>query len=228
MTLRWSPRLQPKDVAVNPGPRPIGGPPALDGGAQWVQSDAGCWYIDYYGISVVESDRIKLFRILQGLLNGPATSILVPTFDCKQAPWPLDGSGRKIIGSYTPHSDGTPFSDDTLYYNQSIDITCAVASAGLSALTITVNMAGELQGGEHFSVGERLYRIIGIEQVSSSPLMYDVDIWPPLREAIADGAQLDFDRPVCRCILADPRGLMLTLQSRVIGRPNVSFIEAFP
>lgn len=228
MTLRWPSRLPPRDVAADIIPRAIMGPPSMSGGQQAVQSDAGCWYIQYNSISVIEEFRVKLWRVMQARLNIVGTPILLPVFDCKRSPYPLDTSGHKIT-SYgeVPHSDTALFSDGTGYGSRVIDITAA-AYAEFRAVTmeITVNYAGALEGGEFFStlVGD-MYTITSIELITGTT--YAIGLSPPLRAAIPAGTQLEFDNPVCRCVLENPGSMSLMLTQRIVGRPSLEFIEDF-
>lgn len=228
MTLRWPSRLPPRDVAADIIPRAIMGPPSMTGSQQSVQSDAGCWYIQYGNISVIEEYRVKLWRAMQALLNIAGTPILVPIFDCKRSPFPLDGSGHKIV-SYgdTPHSDTTLFSDGSGYGTSVIDIEVATAAFFRAVtLKITVNKAGALEGGELFStLAGDMYVITSLELVTGST--YNIGISPPLRAPLAAGTHLEFDNPVCRCVLENPGSMSLMLTQRVVGRPSLSFIEDF-
>lgn len=227
-TLRWPGRLPPRDVAADIIPRAILGPPSLSGGQQAVQSDAGCWYIQYGSISVIEEFRIKLWRVMAALLNVAGTPILLPVFDCKRAPWPLNASGHPITGyGATPHSDTSLFSDGTGYATRVIDIVIAsIVTAGDTAINITVNNAAALEGGEFFSTDRGdMYVITSVTLLTGST--YTIGISPPARAPLAAAARLEFDNPVCRCVLETPGSMSLMLTQRTVGRPSLNFIEDF-
>lgn len=221
--LRWPGVLPPRDVEVDLLPRPVIGPPSITGGQQTVQSDAGCWQIVYQDIVVVEAMRVKTYRSLAALLNGPATPILVPVFDCPRIPWP-DG----VPGAAIAHSDDSLFSDGTGYSQPTVDIVAAAAAVRATLLNITVNASAELEGGEYFSVDDHLYIITTVEPLADGPpATYQIGIMPPLRQPIGDDTSLNFDSPVCRCVLADANGMPLMLQFRKIATPTLTFIEDF-
>ena len=97
-----------------------------------------------------------------------------------------------------PHSDATPFSDGSLYDSGSSG-TYAVAAYAVeraTSLTLGVGQAANLIGGELFSIqhpawGWRAYRI-------RSVIGDTITFRTPLREAVAAGTALEFDRPRCQ------------------------------
>lgn len=221
--LRWPGLLPPRDVEVDLLPRPVMGPPSITGGQQTVQSDAGCWQIIYQGIVVVEPARVKTYRAVAALLNGPSTPILIPVFDCPRIPWPNGRPGADI-----PHSDTTLFSDGTGYLQLLVDIKADGAAVRATAISITVNASAELSGGEFFSIDDRLYIVTTVETLTAGPpATYRIGFMPPLRVPIGDDTELNFDSPVCRCVLADGNGMPLMLQIRKVATPTLTFIEDF-
>lgn len=100
--------------------------------------------------------------------------------------------------------------------------TIAAASAGATTVVITRVGAGVL-AGYHFSVGERLYRVI--EQTSVASNDYTVKIRPPLREAVTGGAAVQFEKPVCRCRLASDDEMMAAIDPARLLIGNVKFLE---
>ena len=105
--------------------------------------------------------------------------------------------------------------------------TVAVLGAGvaLGAVTaeIDVSAGGPLEEGQDFSVGESLYRIR--EVISNSGDIWTVKFQPPARAAMAEGASVEFDRPVCRCRLKDETGMQADLDLLVVGTQTVVFCE---
>jgi hypothetical protein len=104
-----------------------------------------------------------------------------------------------------PHSDDTPFSDDTEYLSGGTTYYTA-AAAPLRATTLTITGVSELPliGGERFTIvhttwGCRAYSIIGIEGD-------EITIRPPLREAIGPDTPLDFENVRCQMRLAQATG----------------------
>lgn len=223
----WPRTIPPLNASYDLLPRPVMGPPSISGGFQSVQSDAGFWVIEFQEIPLGGA-RLRAFRALSALLNGPATPVLVPVFERDRAPWPL-ADGKPVMEMPTTHSDGTPFSDGFAYAQSVIDATSAVAALGATALTITFNTGGTLEGGMLFSIKENLYLTKTVFLNSAGPpSVYSCTFLPPLRAAVTAGTVLNFDTPVCRCTLAGPGGLPLTIQYGSHARPSVSFTEDFP
>lgn len=87
-----------------------------------------------------------------------------------------------------------------------------------------VQTAGEdIRAGIHFSDGRWLYRVKRVPDEESAVLT--VTIFPPLRAAIADGASLDFNDPVCRCRLETDDGMDVNLELLRFANPSVRFVE---
>lgn len=224
MTILWPLRvLTPVDVSVDLQANPISGGPSMSGGMQFIQSDAGYWTISYGSVAIHTPQQVKLWRAIAGMLSGPVVPIMVPAFD-KRAPWPLDEAGNEIrTYGDIPFDDCTLFDDGTGFYQPVIDATAGTASAGATSLDITMNYGSEPESGQFFSVGERLYQIVTVDD-SAAPL-YTCTVTPPLREAIAADATCDFDNPACRMRLASAGEMKLTLASARFGSPTVNFIE---
>lgn len=219
-TLRWpldvlSPRAPQIDIA----PRSLAGPASVSGKSQVVSSDAGIWKIVYTGFPVVDEQRVLAWRGISTLLEGRLNPILVPITRFYQ-PVP---AGAEEGGLYetVPHDDATPFEDGSEYQGGVIDVVAA-APVPVRAVSMAVNItvAGLIQPGQHFSVEERLYRVRTFD-----PDAGELTFRPPLREAIEDGARLEFDDPVCRMRLATDSEMDLPLDYGRWGFPSVNFIE---
>lgn len=191
----------------------------MNGKSQVVSSDAGIWKATFGNIVVRRRESVITYRALAALLDGRLEPILVPLCRGYQPIYP----GASELGLYdpVPHSDGSLFSDGTGYVGGSIKVTLA-SSAAVRATSIGVLVAygGDIQPGQHFSIGERLYRIRTFDPASGA-----MTIWPPLREAATIGTELNFDDPVCRMRLASDDALDLQLALRRFGNPTVNFVE---
>lgn len=225
MTDQWSDILRPRLVSCEPVPRSRSGGVSLTGQEQTVTSDAGVWGIRYVDIPIRRADQVRVYRAIAARLNGRAGSILVPVYDCRQTPWPVVAGKRVTSYGSLSHSDGSLFSDRS-GYRQPVIVAYLAAEAALRATTLTVGISygAALQGGEHFSIGERLYRIASVQPGMGG--LVTVQVWPPLREAAPAGAALEFDRPVCRMRLASDDAMPLDLDLGRFAGPTVSFVEA--
>ena len=169
-----------------------------------------------------------LWRAIRQICDGGVNAIVVPRNDALFVPWP-DGVARSA-GS-VPHSDGSFFSDGSGYYQPIISITSGPAALRDKSLGITLNYSGDLMGGEAFSIlhpimGWRLYEISTVETVTETTAIIGFN--PPLREAVTDGTQLEFDRPRCTMRLAKPSSMDLSVQPWTFNSASVDFVEAFP
>lgn len=208
--------------------------------ASYLRSDGGgAWMCSMSDVSLSGNgaargrDRQKqstlLWRALQGLADGGASALIVPRNDALFRPWPEGASTAPIL---TTHSDGTTFSDGTSYYQSTISIV-ADADADLRAVSLDVELiyAGDLLGGESFSIlhptmGWRLYQIRTV--VYSDDTHATITFRPPLREAVAEGDELEFDRPRCTMRLASPNSMDLWVQPWTFNSASVDFVEVFP
>lgn len=223
----WPLRLGARGIAFNPRGQTLSGPPSLKGQSQVASVDAGYWIASLDQIPTAIPAKVKLFRALTALLEGGAHQIRVPAFDCTQAPWPIVGGVPLTSYDDVTYDDDSEHDDDTPFYQPVIDIVAAAAAARATALDITINLAGDLIGGELFTSGDnRLHVIKRIDPLTSGG-DYRISIWPPLREAIEEPVRLNFDRPVCLMRLASEQAADLSLAMGRFGMPDMTFIEAF-
>lgn len=223
----------PLGIATAPGQTAQSVAPIVrsDGGGFWscTMSDVS---LSGAGSAVArQRQRIStlLWRALRQICDGGVNPIVVPRNDALFRPWPA-GLAQGVPADI-PHSDGTFFSDGTGYYQPIIDISAAAASLRATSLNITLNNASALQGGESFSInhgvlGWRLYEIATVVMVNGT--LGTIRFNPPLREAIADGTRLEFDRPCCTMRLAKPSSMDLSVAPWTFNQASVDFVEAFP
>lgn len=209
--------LPPRNLALDITPRSLAAPSSISGITQVVSSDAGIWKITYDAVPVFDAQRIKAWRAIANLLEGRLGSILVPISRFYQ-PSP---EGSDPLYRLTPHSDDALFDDGAGYIGRVIDVV-TVGSMALRAVsgTVSVNVAGQIEPGQHFSVGERLYRVRTFDPDTGA-----ITFRPPLREPVPSGTNLEFDEPVCRMRLATDSEMDLPLDYNRFSFPSVNFIE---
>lgn len=219
MTIRWPDAvLRPQNVAFDIAPRSLAGPSSVSGITQVVSSDAGIWKATLGNIIIKSRNAVLAHRAISNLLEGRLNPILVPLCRAYQ-PVPADSDE---LYEDVPHSDDALFDDDTGYVGTVIDVVAAAPAAVRAvSMTVTVNYAGDIEPGQHFSLGERLYRVRSFDADTGA-----MTFRPPLREAVAAGDPLNFDDPVCLMRLASDDAMNLELALRRFGSPTVSFIEA--
>lgn len=211
--------------------RVLSGGVSSSGLSQVVRTDGGgLWRIVFGGIQLRRPDLIRAWRALEVILDGGVANVIVPICDLRQAPRPLVGGVPAPPTAPTPHSDDSFFDDETGYVSNLI-VAETVGAADLRATTldIDISVGVALRGGEQFTIvhptaGPRMYRI---GQVQSAGTVHTVRFLPPLREAVADGAAIDFDNPRNVMRLADPDGMRLALDMGRFATVGVTFIESF-
>lgn len=226
MTIRWPVGvLTPTTVNFDMAPRTIAGPSAASGFTQVVSSSASLWKAGFSKIIIAKEQHTLAWRAIAAMLEGRVGAILVPL--CRGYQPKPDGAESAGLWNPVPHSDGSFFSDDTGYVSRVIDVQLSGAVvAGATTASITINVAGDVQPGQHFSLGERLYRLKGVtDTTSGSVRTADIKFWPPAREAASAGDNLEFDDPVCRMRLATDDAMDLSLEMRRFATPTVQFLE---
>lgn len=203
-----------RGVTIEPGITTAGTAPAIrtDGGGVWCGEQT---------FLVHTRDQIKALRALDAALDSGIGHIVAWSHEAPFAP------GNLTVGS-VEHENGQPFGDGSSYNSAPAGATI-VADAPLRATIITVAMiSGILQGGEHFSIdhpakGKRRYRVTRVLDDDQ------VEIRPPLREAVAEGDEMNFLRVGCRCRLANPEEFMgaLDAQAGMVVEARALWIEAF-
>ncbi|MEH6676126.1 hypothetical protein [Phenylobacterium sp.] len=186
------------------------GGPSVSGLNRFARTDGGGFWTCQQKFFFHSPAQIKAARAIEAQLDGGATSIIIPAFERPFAPYPNGYSSHLV-----PHSDGTPFSDDTLYEGGLIDVTLAEAAAlRATSLPLTVTAAASLEGGERFSIvhpvlGKRLYTVASVGEAVDG--VQAITCRPPLREAATAGTELDFDKPGCVMRLANAREFLSAL-----------------
>lgn len=167
---------------------------SLSGFEDVIRTDGGGFLTaEYSNGETWERQDTLAWRAITDAMDGGAVAVVVHFCDRLHQPV-LDAAS-------VPHSDQTPFSDDSLYRGAGASGS-VTASAGLRATALRMSFSGqrEIIGGEWFTIvhstwGERAYRVIAIEGDT-------IQFRPPLREAVEVGAPLDFDDPRCRMRLS--------------------------
>lgn len=195
---------------------------SLSGISDTVQTDGGgYWQIDQTGADfggVDDDDRAHTlaWRASNAAMSGGRPAIILL---CDRHHQPVNAASR------VPHSDDTPFSDDSEYIGSGASaavlavINGDAGGDGLNATVIDITFTGErdLIGGEKFTHvteewGPRAYEIYNIEEIDRGKR---ITFQPPIRGHIAEGDELDFDnvRCVMRRVSAPTNALSLGLFS---------------
>jgi hypothetical protein len=179
-----------KDVDIEQST--VSGGVALSGDEDLIVTDGGGrWYADLPDIALHRREKIMAWRAFKSALGGGPGPFVFPICDARHQPT----NGRIL----TTHSDGTSFSDDTLYSQGDCDAELS-AGAALRATTISITMAlgKPLIGGERFTIvhptmGVRAYQIGRFSALTDAAATFNFH--PPLREAATAGTKVDFNCP---------------------------------
>lgn len=201
-------------------------------GSVSVRTDGGGLWTASLNVIRIGNDRdgrnadTNLWRAVRQICNGGVAPIIVPRNDVLFRPWP---EGVAVsAGMDIPYDDDSLFSDGVGYYQPIIDIVCGAGGLRATSLDISLIYSGELVGGESFSIehstmGWRLYEIATVEMADAESGVITFN--PPLREAVAEGTSLEFDRPRCVMKLASPGAMDLNVTALPFNQPSVKFIE---
>lgn len=159
----------------------------LDGGGLWMGEQSFYFHCP---------SQIRAARAIEAQLDGGVEEIVAWSHETPFSP----GRSRTLEG--VPHSDGSTFSDGTLYAGVGFSLTVAAAAPLRGTQLVVTGDAAALRGGERFSIshptmGLRRY-VIG--RVDGNVLT----IRTPLREALTGGERMDFDRVGCVVRLLNP------------------------
>lgn len=201
----------------------INGGTAVSGATDRISADGGGRvFAEFADGALVDRNVVLAWRALTGILEEGVNPVVVPFCDPRHQP----GQPRRLA---VPHSDGTPFDDESLY--ASIDGLVAEAAAATlraTTLVITGDLSGKtLLGGEWFAIehatkGWRAYKVRRVP--SQDETGATIEFRPPLREAIADGTTVDFENPRC-LMVADMRPSTKIMFARHTDA-QIRFVEA--
>lgn len=194
---------------------------ALSGEQDVTSTDGGGRvFAEFSGGGLVDRPTILAWRAILTALEEGVTRVVVMFCEARFTPY---GGGHSV-----PHSDGSPFDDETLYSGGGPTAE-ADAPAALRAVSLRINttFARPLIGGEWFAIehptkGWRAYRIMGITDQTDDAAT--VTFRPPLREAVTAGEAIEFRAPRC-LMVQDGRASTKTDYARYT-EAAIRFVEA--
>lgn len=183
-----------------PSPNNTTGGTGFGGSEQVVGNTPGRWMMIFAGIDIRTPAQVQAWKAFAAKTKGRLVPFLVPIYDQQRAPSP----GVMAV----MHGD--------------------VAAGAVTAIIQTNTTDGALAEGMFFSVSERLYvieTINGTVSGGAGKLNYNVNIWLPVRELIADGAALEFANPYFRVRLASDGEMKMQLSLFKFASPTVNLVE---
>lgn len=221
--------FEEQDIRV--GESTVSGGVSLSGFEDVVRKDGGgFWRADFSNADFGDRDdagraETLAWRALNaGMLGG---SVAVDVLFCDKLHQPVYGT------AFVPHSDDTPFSDDSLY--QSGGAECTVVAVvngqvgGNRATILDIRLVSEraLIGGERAGYigangwGHRALEIAALEDRGGS--VTRITFQPPIRGGIAAGDALDFDN--VRCQMRRTSAASNPLSMGAFSSASISFQE---
>lgn len=170
-------------------------------------------------------DQIRSWRAIQYGSQGGVVPVNIAICDLRQAPRPSNWAPSSGV----PHSDGSSFSDTSLYASPSISAVLA-SDAPLRATTVRMTFDGDSVplGGEFFSLGygddqNEIKAVLTATHVSGNT--YDLTFVPPLRAAHTAGESVNWDHPTGTFVLAQNDSMSLNVEFGRWGNGEAAFVE---
>ena len=218
----WPANLCPANVAVLPPRKNAGMTTSVNESTQTVPVIRPPFGLKLE-FSALHGPKVLAYRALLGLLEGRANRVRVPLFDLwyRARDWQI-GAGL------VPHSDGTSFSDGTLYATADLEGVTVTAVQGQRNITADFSGYGDgpqpelLQAGLYLGLHDQPYLATqvfwegAVASIRTNPTMrHDYDA-QPLRL-----------RPVMIAGLVDDDTGELMLKRGRFGGPTLELVERF-
>lgn len=215
--------LQPSESQAVITPFSRSGGPSLGGVQSATRTDLGWWNISLTDVPLMFTEQRRTFDAISQILGGRSGVIAVPAWSIDTAPY-LDEC-YPDPQPLTPHSDMSPFSDDSLYSQDAISVvTVGQTAIGSTVITLKLISGASDLSGIRFSYQHALYQTGQVVEVNGDE--WKVRITPTIRAVIPDGAELSFDRPTCLCRLVEDAGMARASNGVKVETVTVNFVEA--
>lgn len=205
----------PDGVEADLERRVISGGTALNGEEDVIATDGGGrWFFELTEPYLDDVAIGRAWRALSAYLDGGATPIVVQICDCRYQP----AGGYALV----PHSDGTPFSDDTEYMSgaggTTVTVDAALRATSLELADITALGDVVRFSIDHPTLRHRLYQVT---EIDGSTIRFR----PPLREAVAAGTEISLE---LRCVMRLDGDMRSPTTLSFMDSPGARFVEHFP
>lgn len=215
--------LQPENTVADVVPFTRTGGRVIGGAKPAYRTDLGHWRIDLENVLVSSPEQRRTWDAISTYLSGSSGRIAVPIWTLDSAPYASAECGWED-DILVPHSDETPFSDGTLYWQSPISIvTHGVTGIGATVMSMRIIEAGADISGARFSHEHAAYKIGQVLDVVGD--VWTVRITPSIAALIPAGADLEFQRPTCVCNLVTDTGMRRGMRHDGVELLSVSFVE---
>lgn len=201
---------------------------SVSGQERFIVTDAGLWRYGFR-INLRTPHQILSWRAILAVADGRVNPIRVPICDGLFDPSAMAGVRGGIVrtiradrvtydGGVT-HSDGSGFGPSI-----TLGTVASTRGAGQTSIRVTLLAGMAPQPGQYFGDDDRFYVIKSATLVSGTT--YDLTFLPRLRQTIAGGSEVRFDKLKCLMRIADEDSIRTELRTLRYGEINVSFVEA--
>lgn len=189
----------------------ISGGISVGGSSTLTRTDGGgLWACEMTGIELFTAAQLLAASALDMQLEAGASSIVVPCFGFPLRPVPAGVDWAPTITLADP------------------------AALRATTLAVQIDVGAPLEAGHPFSItgethGKRLHKVHSVDaaEVVDGVYTQTIRIRPPLREAAAAGAVLDFTDPGCVMRLANPNAWLTPLDPAHEQTARPAWIEHF-
>jgi hypothetical protein len=221
--ITWPEILCPAGVQASPVPMTRSGGPTLAGIQESILTDVGWWSIKFNALPLTDGASRRLYNAIRTSAKGRSGIIRLPVWSHDSAEWPEGAYG----GLYrTPHSDGSLFSDDSMYTQPALKIILheALAIGDVVAKLRVTELGPTEMTGIRWSYNSALYEN-GLP-MDIDGLVWTVPIFPAVRAAIPAEAELEVSLPTCLVHLATDREMDGIFSAGHFDTVNLEFVEA--
>ncbi|ALG60907.1 MULTISPECIES: hypothetical protein [Citromicrobium] len=217
MIFDWPANLVPQQLTIMPPSKTSGLSTSLSGFTQAVPAIRPPFRLRME-FGNLFGDEVLAWRAAMGLFEGRTNIARIPLFDLWfRANDPAIGAGS------VSHSDGSAFSDGTLYVTDDLSGVTTTTVQGQRNIAADFGSYGQLlQAGLYFGLGEHCYLATGVWWNGT---VATIRTTPTMRKAYA-GEALKL-RPVMRVGLPDDNSGELSLKTGRYGGPSLDLVERF-
>jgi hypothetical protein len=198
------------------------GGPSLEGNERTIKTNRGYWRAEVGPIPLFSVAQRRTWNALRTFLGGKSGIIAMPVYTNHFAPYPGGVPGSP---SLVAHSDGSTFSDGTKYRTRYIDVEMnATATLGATVVYLKANNAAADLTGIRFSYQHALYETGPAVSISGD--VWQVPVFPAIRQAIPVGSSLECDEPTCLMQLASDNEMRAADVAGRFVNPTINLVEA--
>lgn len=215
-TFEWPTNILPRMINIKPPRDTKSASNSLTNFEQIVPVIRPPWRVELKFPTLATREKVLSYRVLLAKFEGRANTVRMPLFDFYSA-------GVAFGEGLVPHSDGTPFSDGSMYSTPDAVGVTVTAVQGARNIEVDFGDYGEIiEAGQYFGIDDDFYMCRGIWWDGS---VATIESTPTMRK-LYDGARFR-TKPYLVCRLTDDDTGEHPLELGMYTDPTLSLIEAF-